>query len=181
MGLPQRIFGLFFVKEDPSPEPESEGYRIPAVPKRFDRLIRRCIQKNPVDCFDDFEELKPELLPKDRNNDRDRLKDPGLAEEMVTACDCLAMLDPENAQALINKGDLLAELGRFNEAASAYNRASELSPDDVTVSYNKGLSLAKLGRWKEALDAFEEVLSRNRISPVRGTIKEWCLSNWGCS
>ncbi|ABS56881.1 protein kinase [Methanoregula boonei 6A8] len=163
----------------------------PKVPESLDRLIGRCMKRRPEDRYADFGEIKNELkrvfreltgeeyavigrkdswAHNDWNSTREVFVEPDSAcfDEVVTAFECSILLEPENIQSLVNKGDFLAELGRFDEAVSAYARALELSPNDARVWNNKGTLLARCGRLKEAVSAYSRGLE---LSP--GDARAW--------
>jgi len=82
-------------------------------------------------------------------------------DEIMAAFECSVMLEPDNAEVLVNKGDFLAELGRFEEAVSTYARALERSPGDTVTWHNLGMLLARLGRLEEALASCVSALEQS--------------------
>ena len=82
-------------------------------------------------------------------------KDPKKQIEYYSKC---LELDPKYAVAWNNKGNALAELGRYEEALRCYDKALEIDPKHVLAWYNKGVALHKLGRYEEALRCYDKAL-----------------------
>jgi predicted O-linked N-acetylglucosamine transferase (SPINDLY family) len=68
-------------------------------------------------------------------------------------------LDPLNAAALNELGNVLAHLGRHGEAIAAYDRAIAVDPAFAGGHYNKGLVLLDTQRPGAALDAFNAAIT----------------------
>lgn len=83
----------------------------------------------------------------------------GGKEIALQAFERVLALNPENANALANKGTALLELGRIDEAIVAYDRA--LSIDSVSRGALKGKAraLTELGCNDEAVGIFERLLA----------------------
>jgi Flp pilus assembly protein TadD len=81
-------------------------------------------------------------------------------EEALVECDALLAVEPDNTDALNNRGNLLAAMGRHEEAIAAYDRVLALDPDYVSVIDNRGNALRALGRHDEALAAHDAALAR---------------------
>lgn len=64
----------------------------------------------------------------------------------------------ESAQMWYNKGNDLANLGKYEEAIEAYDQALKIDPEYVKAWYNKGSSLAILERDEEAIKAYDQAL-----------------------
>jgi len=62
-------------------------------------------------------------------------------------------------------GDLLVAEGRADEALDAYGSYLEDYPDDVVIRIRYALALTEAGRDAEATSIFEEVLSRDDLTP----------------
>ena len=60
-------------------------------------------------------------------------------------------IDPNNLQALINKGRSLSQLHRFEESITNYDKALKIEPQNIDALINKGLSLYNLGKNNDAI------------------------------
>lgn len=69
----------------------------------------------------------------------------------LAACDRALELDPGNASAHHNRGNVLAALGRHTDALAAYDRALELDPGYADAHESKGIALAVTGDFDNAL------------------------------
>ena len=67
-------------------------------------------------------------------------------------------LNPGNADAHNNLGNVLLQLGRVSEAVTQYEEALRLVPDSAEVEVNCGNALAVLRRYAEARRHFEAAL-----------------------
>lgn len=76
----------------------------------------------------------------------------------VSAQRQLVAEQPDNAGALNDLGNLLAELGEVVEAEEAYRRAVELAPDLPEPAFNLSLLLAADGRPREARKLLQAML-----------------------
>lgn len=63
----------------------------------------------------------------------------------------LLTMTPDNADAHVNLGRLLHEVGRLAEARDHYRAALSLRPRDATAAYNLAVSLGDEGRTAEAM------------------------------
>jgi len=74
--------------------------------------------------------------------------------------------DPAQVQTAIKGlGDLLVAEGRAEEAITAYSDYLAQYPDDVVIRIRYALALSDAGRADEAAGIFEEVLSRDDLTP----------------
>jgi tetratricopeptide (TPR) repeat protein len=71
-------------------------------------------------------------------------------------------IKPSFAEALNNRGSVLAALGRHAEALASYDRALAIEPRYAEALYNRGAALHRLGRPEKALASYESLL---RIRP----------------
>jgi len=147
------------------------------VPESLNRLIVKCMKRRPEERYQDFRGIKNDLIQAYKEltgeehevigrkeewarNDMNRITEvplepePEFFDEMVAAFECSILLEPDNVEALTNKGDFLVELGRLDDAVAEYTRALELSPGDTRIWNTKGLLLARCGRLNEAVAAY---------------------------
>jgi tetratricopeptide (TPR) repeat protein len=87
------------------------------------------------------------------------LTDPRRYEEALEAFDRALASDPQNLEALMGKGQVLAELGRYEEALRMFDRALELNPDSAETLVDRGKVLARLAYYEEALRMFDRALA----------------------
>ncbi|WP_207478942.1 tetratricopeptide repeat protein [Arenibaculum pallidiluteum] len=69
-----------------------------------------------------------------------------------------AQLDPQDAIAFFNLGNVLVGLGEDAEARAMYRRAVEVDPTMADAWYNLGYRLAEAGRKHEAASAFQKAI-----------------------
>ncbi len=79
-------------------------------------------------------------------------------QEALVAYEQVIRLDPNDADAYYNKGNVLSELGRPQEALVAYEQVIRLDPNDADAYIDKGNVLDKLERYREALAAYEQAI-----------------------
>ena len=68
-------------------------------------------------------------------------------------------VQPDQIDALNNRGAALSSLGREEEALASFREALRVKPGHVEAHYNCGSSLRNLGRYQEALASFERALT----------------------
>ena len=78
-------------------------------------------------------------------------------------------LRPDQADARVDYGDVLAQLGRVAEGIREYRQALRLKPGAADVHNNLGGLLAESGNLAEARAEFEEAL---RIKPDYGDARD---------
>lgn len=83
-------------------------------------------------------------------------------EEAVRLYAAAVAADSRLADAYVNLGRLLHELGRVTEAESIYRAAIGAGLDEPLLSFNLGVLLEDCGRKAEALDSYASVL---RVNP----------------
>jgi predicted Zn-dependent protease len=71
-------------------------------------------------------------------------------------------LDPQNFEANMALGRLLAKTGKFEESIPWLEQASHERPDSPEVHYQLALSLQRAGRAEQASREFAEVERLNR-------------------
>ena len=81
------------------------------------------------------------------------LENQGKLETAGFAFDQALVLDPENADALVNRGNRCLREGMVEHAETLYARARAAHPDSVVAVVNHALALRTLDRMDEALEA----------------------------
>nr|WP_148704116.1 tetratricopeptide repeat protein [Nitrosopumilus piranensis] len=69
--------------------------------------------------------------------------------------------DPDNVEALVNKGSTLGKIGHVSESIAYYDRAIVLDPDFLSAKHNKANALATLGNLDDAILLYNEILEEN--------------------
>jgi len=87
-------------------------------------------------------------------------------EEALAACEQALALDPEDASAWYNKGEVLDMLERNEEALDALEKAMSLNPENASAWFTKSKVLGKLGRNEEALVAVEQAPALNSLKAL---------------
>jgi len=82
----------------------------------------------------------------------------GKLKESMTYFDKVLEIEPNNLDALNNKGGLLNTLGDFSEAIVYFDRVLEIEPNHVRALVNKGSTLGSLGKFDEAIFSLERAL-----------------------
>jgi len=80
-------------------------------------------------------------------------------EEAIAAYDHALAIQPNNHEALNNKGLALGNLGHHEEAIVAFDQALAIKPDLHEAFYNKGVALGNLGCHEEAIAAYDQALA----------------------
>ena len=97
------------------------------------------------------------------NNKGLLLAEKGLTEEALQCCDNALSINPQMSSSLINKGDILKDMGEeyYSEALKCYNLALKITPENGKVLFNKGLLLSKLSKkhYIEAIECFDGSLN----------------------
>lgn len=65
---------------------------------------------------------------------------------------------PDDAEAWLDRGSALAELGCYEEAVTSYERTISLDPENWQGWKDRGVALKELGRQEEALKSYERAL-----------------------
>jgi len=69
------------------------------------------------------------------------------------------VIDPDDSNVLVNKGDVLANLGRYEEAMKCYDKALAQKPNSSMALYNKACIIAMQGEADESLSLLEKAIS----------------------
>jgi predicted O-linked N-acetylglucosamine transferase (SPINDLY family) len=83
----------------------------------------------------------------------------GRLEEALRDIELALELQPGDAEALLNRANVLKLLGRMQEALSGYEHALSSKPGWPQAENNRGTVLQALGRHEEALAAFDRALA----------------------
>ena len=152
------------------------------LPPRLIQAVNRCLSKNPLARFADFNGLRQELAAIYENLTGTRAPQPiagakldavGWSNKGVSlshlqrhtealACYEQALgLAPQLKEAWNNKGSVLRALQRYPEALACCEHALTLDPGFALAWNNKAWTLESLGRQAEALDCYEQALDRD--------------------
>jgi tetratricopeptide (TPR) repeat protein len=82
-------------------------------------------------------------------------------EEAITCYDKAIEIDPQYADAYLNKGNPLSALGRKEEAIKCYDKAIEINSEYAEAYLNKGNTLLDLGRYEEAICCYDKAIEIN--------------------
>jgi len=83
----------------------------------------------------------------------------GKNEQALTSYNRAVALQPNHADALSNRGNLLKELRRFDEALASFNRALDIKPAHTGALNNRGVTLHVMQRFDEALASFDRAIA----------------------
>jgi protein O-GlcNAc transferase len=83
----------------------------------------------------------------------------GKNEDALVEIDAALLLKPDDADAQLNRANVLKVMGRTDEALAGYARALELKPDWPQSLNNRGTVLRDLGRYQDALAAYDRALA----------------------
>jgi len=111
--------------------PESPRTLNPDIPEELDRLIMRCLKKNPQDRYNDFRELKEELI---------RIYNDLTGEKYVV----IGKKEPFTGVDWSNKGVALGALGKYHEAIECFDKALDINPRHELAIKNKEIALSLL-------------------------------------
>ena len=76
-------------------------------------------------------------------------------------------LDPQDAVAFVNRGDVQDALGDFERAVANYNEAIRLDPQNAAAFFNRGDTRQKQGDLEGAVVDFGEAISSRSARPCR--------------
>lgn len=83
----------------------------------------------------------------------------GRNEQALAEIDAALTLQPDDAEAHLNRANVLKVMGRADEALAGYARALELKPEWPQALNNRGTVLQTLGRHGEALAEYDRALA----------------------
>jgi tetratricopeptide (TPR) repeat protein len=75
-----------------------------------------------------------------------------LHNESIEYYDKVLAVEPNDFEALYNKGLALTNLGKYNESIKYYDKVLAIDPNQVLASYNKGTALLNLGKYNKSIE-----------------------------
>ena len=117
------------------------------VAKALDRVVQRCLAKQPSKRFASYPELRRSLARCLWLIARETIAPPTEVEL--------------EAWELTNKGVSLGTLGRHDEERASYEAATRVKPDYTPVWFNQAAALGALGRLDEAVEYADMALHLN--------------------
>jgi len=132
-----------------------------AVPKLKSPLfpiIFRCLEKNPINRYVSFKELRRDLETLLKKQTGEVIK--------------LQELTELEAWELVNKGFSLVSLGKCQEAIACYDKAIEINPRYADAWYNKGAALGKIAeaQQRDALRMKASIISDQIVDTYKEAI-----------
>lgn len=154
---------------------------IPRLDSPLFPTIQRCIEKEPGNRYQTFEELRKDLEPLLMRTTGEAINPPkreedkfeeslrwghkghslyslGRYEESIACFDKVLEIDPRDALPWNSKGFSLYKLGRYEESIACFDKALEIDQRYADTWNNKGLSLISLGRYEEAIVCYDKAL-----------------------
>ncbi|KPJ58960.1 MAG: hypothetical protein AMJ46_13090 [Latescibacteria bacterium DG_63] len=83
------------------------------------------------------------------------LHDAGKKQEALVHYDKAVSIEPDNIEALVNRGAVLNELGRIEDAMASFQQALSVNPRDPKALLNMGNSLYALRRYDDAMARYQ--------------------------
>ena len=83
----------------------------------------------------------------------------GRNSEAADANKTAVALAPQDAEAHLNLGNTLQELGQFDASVASYQRVIALKPDYAEAHYNLGSTLQRMGRLDEAVASYTQAVA----------------------
>jgi Tfp pilus assembly protein PilF len=136
-------------EKEPKPEPEPEKEPEPKLEPVKEPEVP---QKSDTDRIIEYIEKAEEF--KNRN----------MYHDAVRYYDMVLDLDPENIQALNNKGIILWANKKYKLAIEHFDRVLGLDKTNEEAMINKAASLNKLGEKEGALDTYTQLLDANKTN-----------------
>lgn len=100
-----------------------------------------------------------------------------LHDEAIAAYTRVIELDANNADAVLGRGLLYNDIGKYHEAIGDFNRAIQLSKTCVEAYFHRGWSHGALKEFDQAIRDFDSALRLDPKSPVplaaRGVVRIW--------
>jgi serine/threonine protein kinase len=132
-----------FIKHHLKTKPNS-----PDAHKELDKMVMKCLEKEPDKRYQDFNELDKTLS--------------GIYHELTGKVTELPEATALEAWELSNKGLSLAHLGLHQEAITCYREALKINSNYVLAHNNLGIAYSAQGKLDEAVKEYREAL---RINP----------------
>jgi tetratricopeptide (TPR) repeat protein len=82
----------------------------------------------------------------------------GLINEAINELDLALNINPNNINALINKGSYLFEINKFQDSKKCFLEAIIIDPDNTLAHYNCGLTTNQLQQFQESISHFERAI-----------------------
>jgi serine/threonine protein kinase len=124
----------------------------PTIPKELEKAVLKCLEKNPEDRFENFEELRKNMMDVYTRH-CETAREKGRKNELLEP-DVL-----ESAHECYLKGHSLAVLGKFTEAIECFDKATKIDPYYFPAWADKGAALINLNRYDEALTCIDRALN----------------------
>jgi tetratricopeptide (TPR) repeat protein len=87
--------------------------------------------------------------------------------------------EPENINALIDKGATLQNMGRLKLAIRSYDKALAISPDNLDAMLNKGATLHSDQKYQEAIECYDTALKIDKKCAMALAYKGLSLGETG--
>ncbi|MBC1258227.1 CHAT domain-containing protein [Trichormus variabilis] len=78
-------------------------------------------------------------------------------------------LTSDEAEAWLNQGVALANLGQLEQAITSFDKAIEFKPDDDSAWYSRGVALCNLGRFEQAIASYNRAIEFKHNFPEAWT------------
>jgi tetratricopeptide (TPR) repeat protein len=85
----------------------------------------------------------------------------GLVDQAAGRYEQVLVIEPNNAIALYNLGQIAQIRGALADAIGYYERAIVADPDFTSAEFNRAVALRDLGRTSEAIAAFEAIIEQD--------------------
>lgn len=154
--------------EDTPPEPITVNHN---CPKALNKIILKCLSKDPVDRYQDFQLIEAELraIYFDYTGDRLDFFEQGLVKEL-------------DFQEITQKGVSLYSLGRYSEALACFNQVLAKSEQDDDTYYQlifRGTALDETGETTEAFQDYNQAILQHPDWPEAYCLRANLYNNLG--
>ncbi|RZD36729.1 MAG: hypothetical protein CXT78_17090 [Thaumarchaeota archaeon] len=82
----------------------------------------------------------------------------GNFDDALKLYDLTLKQEPDNVQALVDKGATLQNMGRFKLAINSYDKALLIAPENLDALLNKGATLHSNQKYQKAIDCYNVAL-----------------------